>query len=114
MKDEGDATKLEGENNANLSADSDKVLKPRDEDARIMERRDKGDDSIADRHENCDILFSQDLIVRTIQMPAPVRSTETEVNFKRFRKVSSCKLFFSILEKLYFLFSTPHASMATR
>nr|CAD1836228.1 unnamed protein product [Ananas comosus var. bracteatus] len=86
LKDEGDATKLEGENNANLSADSDKVLKPRDEDARIMERRDKGDDSIADRHENCDILFSQDLIVRTIQMPAPVRSTETEVNFKRFRK----------------------------
>ncbi|XP_073002230.1 nibrin homolog [Typha latifolia] len=84
-----DATSLEDrENNVNLSGESDKekVFQPKDKDAQVIERKDKIDDSIADRHENSEIIFSQDLIVRSMKTPAPVRSDTKEVNFKCFRK----------------------------
>lgn len=56
----------------------------------VMKRVDKGDDSVADRHENSDIIYNQDLIVKNIGTPLLVRSTTKKVvNFKCFRKKSS-------------------------
>lgn len=52
-----------------------------------MKRLEKGDESVTDRHENSDIIFSQDLIVRGTRTPAPVRSAlKNVVDFKCFKK----------------------------
>lgn len=68
------------------SCDKIKTLCSRDEGVASMKKLNKGGDSLADRHENSDIIFSQDLIVKGI-IPFPVQSTITNVvNFKCFRK----------------------------
>jgi hypothetical protein len=67
------------------------------EGVRGMEMINKGDKSVVDRDEHSDIVFSQDLVVRSnCQMPQPAASDPTVVNFKCFRKVKEC---FYILNK---------------
>lgn len=52
----------------------------------VIEKLVKNDESV-DRHENSDIIYSQDLIVRNSSMTIPLRSTSRGcVNFKCFRK----------------------------
>ncbi|WOL16873.1 nijmegen breakage syndrome 1 protein isoform X1 [Canna indica] len=53
----------------------------------VIKRTAKIEESIVDRHENSDILYSQGLIVRNIMTASPLRSSTKEVvNFKCFRK----------------------------
>ncbi|KAL5993418.1 Mre11 complex subunit Nbs1 [Asimina triloba] len=54
----------------------------------MIERTNKGDESGRSSHENSDIIYSQDLIVRYIHKPAEVPSTANTkvINFKQFRK----------------------------
>lgn len=67
-------------------------LSPKDQSASPMKKVEKDVESHADRHENSDIIFSQDLIVRDITTPIPPPSTPNNVvNFKRFRKVHEFK-----------------------
>ncbi|XP_064965488.1 nibrin homolog isoform X1 [Musa acuminata AAA Group] len=64
-----------------------KVSDSRNEDVGLITRTEKGDESVVDRHENSDIIYSQDLIVRNISTTYSQRSTTDEVfNFKCFRK----------------------------
>ncbi|RRT85967.1 hypothetical protein B296_00001533, partial [Ensete ventricosum] len=64
-----------------------KVSGSRNEDVGLIKRTEKGDESAVDRHENSDIIYSQDLIVRNISTTYSQRSTTGEVfNFKCFRK----------------------------
>lgn len=55
-----------------------------------MRRVDKSEEAVADRHENSDIIYSQDLVVKNIGALLPVVRSMTEkvVNFKCFRKVN--------------------------
>ncbi|KAK1325064.1 hypothetical protein QJS10_CPA01g00080 [Acorus calamus] len=54
----------------------------------VIQRRDKDRDSEALEHQNPDIIYSQDLIVRSTDLPTPIASTLNNgvVNFKRFKK----------------------------
>lgn len=77
------------ENNIGSSAIASygKVSDARNEDVGLITRTEKGDESVVDRHENSDIIYSQDLIVRNISTTYSQRSTTDEVfNFKCFRK----------------------------
>ncbi|URE07232.1 FHA [Musa troglodytarum] len=66
-----------------------KVSDSRNEDVGLITRTEKGDESV-DRHENSDIIYSQDLIVRNISTTYSQRSTTDEVfNFKCFRKAET-------------------------
>ncbi|XP_020695891.1 nijmegen breakage syndrome 1 protein isoform X1 [Dendrobium catenatum] len=60
---------------------------PIEEDVILIRKFDKSDASDIGRHENSDILYSQDLIVRnTIASVQPISSKASSVNFKCFRK----------------------------
>ncbi|KAK1261381.1 hypothetical protein QJS04_geneDACA019507 [Acorus gramineus] len=54
----------------------------------VIQRRDKDRDSEALEHQNPDIIYSQDLIVRSTDLPTPIASTLNNgvVNFKCFKK----------------------------
>ncbi|XP_058090282.1 nibrin homolog isoform X1 [Magnolia sinica] len=58
------------------------------EDGGIKERKNKGDESETTGHQNSDIIYSQDLIVKDLIMSAEAQSiaNKTMVNFKCFRK----------------------------
>ena len=80
----------------NTSSDKIKASCPEDNVVASMRKLDKGNEPFADQHENSDIIFSQDLIVRDIITPVPVQSTSNNVaNFKCFRKVLTCKHYLS-------------------
>nr|XP_010918402.1 nijmegen breakage syndrome 1 protein isoform X2 [Elaeis guineensis] len=70
-----------------LSPDKSNISGPKFENVGVMKRVDKSEEAVADRHENSDIIYSQDLIVKNIGTLIPVRSTTKKVvNFKCFRK----------------------------
>ncbi|KAG1355221.1 putative Nijmegen breakage syndrome 1 protein [Cocos nucifera] len=70
-----------------LSPDKSNTSGPKFENVGVMKRVDKSEEAVADRHENSDIIYSQDLIVKNIGTLIPVRSTTKKVvNFKCFRK----------------------------
>lgn len=74
----------------NSSSDNIKTPCPKDEGVAPLKKLDKCGESLADRHENSDIIFSQNLIVRDVTPPVPARSTtKNGVNFKRFRKANT-------------------------
>lgn len=63
-----------------------KISKP-EEDVGSLKKMEKGYDSLADRHENSDIIFSQCLIARNITISHTDQCTKIKhVNFKCFRK----------------------------
>ncbi|XP_020242196.1 nijmegen breakage syndrome 1 protein isoform X2 [Asparagus officinalis] len=85
-----DTTKCQGEKKSTAylqtSSDNSKMPCPRDEVVASMKKLDKGDEPFPDRHENSDIIFSPDLVVRGT-IPVTVQSTTKDVvNFKCFRK----------------------------
>ena len=59
----------------------------RDEDVRVISKVLKDENLDISRDGACDIIFSQDLVVKRPHRSAPAASTEGGVNFKRFRKV---------------------------
>ena len=61
--------------------------KARDEDVRVISKVPKDENLDISRDGACDIIFSQDLVVKRPHRSAPAASTEGGVNFKRFRKV---------------------------
>jgi len=68
--------------------------KARDEDVRVISKVPKDENLDISRDGACDIIFSQDLVVKRPHRSAPAASTEGGVNFKRFRKVScKCNIF---------------------
>ncbi|XP_026659719.1 nijmegen breakage syndrome 1 protein isoform X2 [Phoenix dactylifera] len=70
-----------------ISPDKSNTSGPKFENVGVMKRVDKSEEAVADRHENSDIMYSQDLIVKNIGTPLPGRSTTDKVaNFKCFRK----------------------------
>jgi len=58
----------------------------RDEDVRVISKVPKDENLDISRDGACDIIFSQDLVVKRPHRSAPAASTEGGVNFKRFRK----------------------------
>jgi len=60
--------------------------KARDEDVRVISKVPKDENLDISRDGACDIIFSQDLVVKRPHRSAPAASTEGGVNFKRFRK----------------------------
>ena len=60
----------------------------RDEDARIFNKAPKDENLDTSRDGASDVIFSQNLVVRSLPQSAPATPTEVGgVNFKRFRKV---------------------------
>jgi nijmegen breakage syndrome protein 1 len=60
----------------------------RDEDARILNKAPKDENLDTSRDGASDVIFSQNLVVRSFPQSAPAAPTEVGgVNFKRFRKV---------------------------
>ena len=60
----------------------------RDEDARIFNKAPKDENLDTSRDGASDVIFSQNLVVRSLPQSAPAAPTEVGgVNFKRFRKV---------------------------
>ncbi|KAJ0967059.1 hypothetical protein J5N97_023976 [Dioscorea zingiberensis] len=71
----------------NISPDKTRISISRSEDAVLLKKRDKIDESDADEFRNSDIIYNPDLIVRNITTPARVNSISNNViNFKNFRK----------------------------
>ncbi|KAJ6827628.1 nijmegen breakage syndrome 1 protein isoform X1 [Iris pallida] len=68
------------------SSDMSKISRP-EEDVCSIKKMEKGDDSLADRHENSDIIYSPCLIAKNVNISLPDECTKTKhVNFKCFRK----------------------------
>lgn len=75
--------------NLDSSSNNTTIPCPRDDGVAPMKKLDKGAEPLADRHENSDIIYTQNLIVKDITIPVPARSTtKNTANFKRFRKAN--------------------------
>lgn len=62
-------------------------FKARDEDVRVINKVPKDENLDTCRDGTCDVIFSQDLVVKSFPRSAPATSTEVGgINFKRFRK----------------------------
>lgn len=70
--------------------------KARDEDVRVIKKVPKDENLDISRDGACDVIFSQDLVVKRLARPGPAAATEVGgVNFKRFRKVYHVNVTFS-------------------
>lgn len=94
VSEDGEETRdRDGRNNCTnysvISPNKSNTSGPKFENVGVMKRVDKSEEAVADRHENSDIIYSQDLIVKDTGTLIPVRSTTKKVvNFKCFRKVN--------------------------
>ncbi|PKA48083.1 hypothetical protein AXF42_Ash015846 [Apostasia shenzhenica] len=73
--------------NCSISLDKNNVSFTAKDVSSIINKLNKDGDSFSDRHENSDIIYSQELVVRNTTLPTAMRSgRESCVNFKCFRK----------------------------